>query len=585
MKEEWITGGASSPRWSAGQHTAGMPGVTMGPGCRSRVLADEGVRVAFVGDFLLEAGHEQALLRAAAAGRWAELTYLPGSYWVIAQSATHTFVCGDLSGFRSVFHTTRGPQTIWSTSARRLAQHIEAEPDLAMLAARLVAGPEHWPDRTVYEDVRAVPPGFGLLLDGSGTELVDVHGIVPTATLAQGAPAFAQALERSVSWRVRQVAGGPVGADVSGGLDSSTLAILAARDGEVRAVTYADDYTSGEDLLFARRVAAHIDTDLHVGAGGREHLPFGWTAAQPLTDQPAAVSLTTAQQALYLGPAAGLPLHFTGTGGDVVLDSCSAAWIGMVQLGERRAARRQVTGWARARNRSPRELWSAVTEAAGSGHADALRAAARRTARGDFDSRRSGVWSWCHLGQSGRWLTAEGRERVSALLLQAAATTDADARADLTEQRFSLRLIGADARDTVPLTAPWNIHQVHPFLDNEVVRAAFAIAPPERHGVTSFKPLLPAALPYLPAWLTGRTSKGSFTRQLTAGMIHHRAALSETIRSSALTAAGLLDAELALAALAAVDGTQAGSLYDLQRLAMTCQWLAAGEHRPLEAAC
>ncbi|MET9776264.1 asparagine synthase-related protein [Streptomyces sp. NPDC006367] len=558
----------------------------MGQGCRFRVLTDERVRVAVVGDFLLEAGKEQSLLQAAAAGRWADLTYLPGSYWVIAQSAARTFVCGDLSGFRSVFHAAQGPQTIWSTSARRLARHVGAGPDLAMMAARLVAGAEHWPERTVYQNVRAVPPGFGLLLDGRGSRLVDVREITPAATLAQGAPAFAQALETAVRWRVRQ-AGGLVGADVSGGLDSSTLAILAAQDGEVRAVTYADGYTSAEDLFFARRVAAHIGTDLAVGTGGDEQLPFGWTLTQPLADQPAAVSLTTAQHALYLRPAAGLPLHFTGNGGDVVLDSCSAAWIGMVQLGERKEARRRVTNWARARNRSPRRLWSAVTEAAGSGHANALRAAARRTARGDFDARRPGVWSWCHLGQAGSWLTAQGRERVCALLLEAAGTTTAEARADLAEQYFSLRLVGADARDTLPLTAAWKIRPVHPFLDNEVVRATFAIAPPERHGVTSFKPLLPAALPYLPAWLTARTSKGSFTRQLTAGMVHHRARLAELIRSSALTAGGLLDAEPALAALAGVDGTQAACLYDLQRLVTACQWLEAAEHRVLnlEAAC
>lgn len=579
-----MTGGASSPRWSAGQSAAGLPGVQMGQGCRSQVLVAGQVRVAVVGDFLLVPGQDRALLQAAAAARWVELTRLPGSYWVIAQTGTHTFVCGDLSGFRSIFHTVQGTQTMWSTSARRLAQQADAAPDLAMMAARLVAGPEHWPDRTVYEGVRAVPPGFGLLLTGSKTDLVDVHAIDPTATLAEGAPAFGDALQTAVRWRML-AAGGVAGADLSGGLDSSTLAILAARDGRIRAVTYADGYTSHEDLLYARRVAAHIGVDLQVGMGGTEHLPFGWSARQPLTDQPAAVSLTTAQHALYLRPAGKLPLHFTGNGGDVVLDSCSAAWVGMVQTGDRRAARRQVTGWARARNRSPRDLWRTVVRTAESTHAEALRDAARRLARADIDSRRPGVWSWCHVGRSGTWLTAQGRDRVAALLLEAARTTDAEPRADLVEQRLSLRLIAADARDTVPLTAAWNVRQVHPFLDNQVVRAAYAIAPAERHGITTFKPLLAAAVPDLPAWLTGRTSKGSFTRQLTAGILHHRPALAAAIRSSALVSCGLLDPQPALDALAGIDGTQAGSLYDLQRLVMACQWLGAVEHRHQGAAC
>lgn len=72
-----MTGGASSPRWSAGQSAAGLPGVQMGQGCRSQVLVAGQVRVAVVGDFLLVPGQDRALLQAAAAARWVELTRCP----------------------------------------------------------------------------------------------------------------------------------------------------------------------------------------------------------------------------------------------------------------------------------------------------------------------------------------------------------------------------------------------------------------------------------------------------------------------------------------------------------------------------
>ncbi|MEV4506642.1 asparagine synthase-related protein [Streptomyces klenkii] len=565
-----------------------MPGIRVGPQARARLLTGEGVRILLVGDFTLERRQESALLRAAANERWADLTYLPGSYWLVADGGGRRFVCGDLSGFRSVFHTGHETGTVWSTGAGRLAGHCSAVPDLAMVAARLAAGPEHWPHRTVYDRIQAVPAGSGLLLgSAAGTELVDISGIVPTLTLAQGAPAFGQALEQAVHGRMRAAAG-PVSADVSGGLDSSAVALLASQTGEVRAVTYADTLTSAEDLSFAHRVAAHMGVDLHVGRGGPSELPFGWSREQPVTDQPAAVSLTTAQHALYLRPAAGLPLHFTGHGGDVVLDSCSAAWIGMVQCGERKEARRQVTNWARARNRAPRELWRAVTRAAGTGHAGALQEAAARVARGESEARRPGVWSWCHLGASAAWLTPSGREQVASLLSAAARQAREKSRADLVEQETSLRLVGADARDTVALTTPWRVRPVHPYLDNQVVRAAFAIAPVERHGVTVFKPLLGAALPSLPAWLTSRRTKGSFTRQLTAGMVHHQRQLAQLIGTSALVTDGLLDPVPALDALAGIGGHHATALYDLQRLVMTCQWLDATRRSGkagLEASC
>ncbi|MBH1939157.1 asparagine synthase [Streptomyces sp. AV19] len=510
MSEEWITGGGTSDAgWGGGHEAAGMPGIRVGPGARGRLMAGEGVRILLVGDFALEPRQEPALLRAAAEERWADLTYLPGSYWVVADGGGRRFVCGDLSGFRSVFHA-HGPGAVWSTGARRLAGHCSAVPDLAMVAARLAAGPEHWPHRTVYDRIQAVPAGSGLLLGGrAGPELVGISGIEPTLTLSQGASTFGQALEQAVHGRMR-TADGVAGADVSGGLDSSAVAILASQTGEIRAVTYADAFTSSEDLAFARRAAAHMDVDLHVGQGGPGELPFGWSREQPVTDQPAAVSLTTAQHALYLRPAAGLPLHFTGHGGDVVLDSCSAAWIGMVQCGARKEARRQVTNWARARNRAPRELWRAVTRAANTGHAGALQEAAARVTRGESEARRPGVWSWCHLGACATWLTPSGREQVASLLSAAARQAREESRADLVEQETSLRLVGADARDTVALTAPWRVRQVHPYLDNQVVRAAFAITPIERHGVRAFKPLLSAALPSLPAWLTSRQKPSAF---------------------------------------------------------------------------
>ncbi|MFD7552191.1 asparagine synthase-related protein [Streptomyces sp. NPDC059816] len=586
MSEEWISGCGPATRDPGGAVDA-LRGITVGPGCRVQILADEEAQVVMAGDFRSPGNRARALLDAAWRGRWAELTDLDGSYWVVAQNPRARFVCGDVSGFRSVFYRPGGDGVgafVWSTSARRLAARYGAQPDLMTLAARLAAGAEHWPHHTAYQNIQAVPGGFGLLLTADGSQrLIDVSGIHPHRTLTAGAPAFATALERAVHSRME--AAGTAGADVSGGLDSSTLAILAAEKGTVRAVTYTDPHTSAEDLRHARRVAGHIRTPLHEGTGGPGELPFAWSAGQPVTEQPAAASLDTAQHALHLRPAAGLPLHFTGHGGDVVLDGSSAVWTAMVQDGRRRVARREVTGWARTRNRSPRELWSAVTRAAATGYPGALLEAADRLETGVTDPRRPGVWTWCHLGHTAQWLTPGARHQVAALLRESARAAEPTARADLVEQRSSLRLIAADARDTIPLEASWNVRLVHPYLDNAVVRAAFAITPAERHGTTVFKPLLGAALPRLPHWLTGRTTKGSFTRQLLTGLLHHQRQVAELIATGPLVTAGLLDPGPALAALARA-GTRAEDLYDLHRLAMTCQWLTAHSNdRLMEKAC
>ncbi|MBH1938977.1 hypothetical protein I5Q34_32765 [Streptomyces sp. AV19] len=70
-------------------------------------------------------------------------------------------------------------------------------------------------------------------------------------------------------------------------------------------------------------------------------------------------------------------------------------------------------------------------------------------------------------------------------------------------------------------------------------------------------------------------------------MVHHQHELAQLIATSALVTDGLLDPVPALDTLAGIGGHQAPALYDLQRLVMACQWLAACQHTGagLEPAC
>ncbi|MFF3327767.1 asparagine synthase-related protein [Streptomyces sp. NPDC002889] len=114
-----------------------------------------------------------------------------------------------------------------------------------------------------------------LLAPEAPPQLVDVTGVDPVDELREGAVRFGQALTDSVQDRVRAT-GGAVGADLSGGPDSSAAVALAADAGTVHAVTYADGYTSGEDMAFASRIAEHTGARHTVATGGDEQLPFGF---------------------------------------------------------------------------------------------------------------------------------------------------------------------------------------------------------------------------------------------------------------------------------------------------------------------
>jgi asparagine synthase (glutamine-hydrolysing) len=140
---------------------------------------------------------------------------------------------------------------------------------------------------------------------------------------------------------------------------------------------------------------------------------------------------------------------------------------------------------------------------------------------------------------------------------------------------------GAAARHEATLYAPLGIRPVFSFLDNTVVRACFAIPAHERHRSGEYKPLLAAAMPELPTWLTGRRSKGSFGPVLLSGLRAHRSALDQLILSSPLVEAGLVDASRVSADLhRAAAGDATAPCAALQQFLTACQWL---RHLPTPA--
>ncbi|MFD7284094.1 asparagine synthase-related protein [Streptomyces sp. NPDC059862] len=581
MEREWMSGGTAA---MDGLTIDGLAGIRRAPAARVRMAVEGPVALAVVGDCPAADQDLRAALPAVRAGRWDELTRWPGSYWVVADDGRHRFVCGDLAGIRAVYYTRGEEGTPWATEPGLLGRPLVA--DLPWLAARLTAGEHHWPHRSPYEQIRMVPGRFGLLLTpGAPPQLVDITDVESVDELREGAERFGRALTDAVQLRVR-AAGGAVGADLSGGLDSSAAVILAANAHAVHAVTYTDGYTSGEDMAFAARVAEHTGIAHTVAMGTDEQLPFGFPAGQPTGTEPVLEAAMYAMDTAYLRPVRGLPLHLTGHGGDIVLDASSSCWVRLLQDGRRREAHRQVVAFARLRNTAPGPYWKALKQAADLGRSGSLERAAEALERGPITPEAAVVgWSWCHLGAGASWLTAEGRHEVAALLRQAARDQQPEP-ADEFDQWAALRSVGASARGWAPSAEALGIHPVYPYLDNQVVRAAFAVPALARRGLIAYKPLLRAALPQLPNWLTSRRSKGSFTAQRIAGLARYQDRLEELIASSPLAAGGLIDPTAVRAALAqAARGQNATMIADLHQLIVTCWWLTGQTTRRKVAAC
>ncbi|MEV7200152.1 asparagine synthase-related protein [Streptomyces griseoluteus] len=461
-------------------------------------------------------------------GALRHLTAWPGSYTAVVQAGRRITVCGDLAGARPVFHAPWEGGTAYATAALPLADLTEANLDFGHLAALLAAPevPAALRDTTPYEGVRRVAPGHALVLRAGARE---ISGYEPVASLAVAAPpadpdravdAVRDALVEAVRVRLaapRHVPGldpGPVpgmgpaerraargmpvpgiGADLSGGPASGTLALLAAglpgRPGtllghgtgageRLLAVTFNDLAVGGREAEIERAGALAANPRLHhvVVTGAEDTLPYA-DLDGPLTDEPGPSLVTAARHRTRL--AAGSADHFTGHGARQVLDAHPARLADLLLDRQRRHLVRPVAALTRADGSVlvPARVYGAARRLSRTPYRTGLEALAERLMRRRFDEPKGAVGAslaaltWARPGPAARWLTGEALAEVSVLL-----QTGADRAAGGPGQRpgeFRARTVlarhAADLR-VLEQAAEVRSQRLHaPFLDNQVVRA------------------------------------------------------------------------------------------------------------------
>ncbi|MEU5040944.1 asparagine synthase-related protein [Streptomyces griseorubiginosus] len=496
------------------------------------VKVDAQTRIAVFG--ICGASDEQLRvgLLAARGGALRHLTAWPGAYTAVVQVGRRITVCGDLAGARPVFHTPWAGGTAYATAALPLADLIEANLDFGHLAALLAAPdvPAALHDSTPYEGVRRIPPGHALILRNGAREIA---GYDPVASLAVAAPtadadsavdgvrdALVEAVRARLSAprHVPDIDPGPVpgmgpaerraargmpvpgiGADLSGGPASGTLALLAAGlpgmpgtvlghgtgAGErLLAVTFNDLAVGGREAEVQRAGTLAANPRLHhvVVTGGEETLPYAELDG-PLTDEPGATLVTAARHRARL--AAGSADHFTGYGARQVLDAHPARLADLLMDRKRRHLVRPVAALAKADGSVfvPARVYGAARKLARTPYRVGLEMLADRLMHQRFDEPGGAVGAslaaltWARPGPAARWLTGEALAEVSVRLQGATQRSgvgpgqhpgDFRARAALTRHASDLRVLeqAAEIRSQ-------RLHA--PFLDNQVVRACRAL--------------------------------------------------------------------------------------------------------------
>ncbi|MFJ7279395.1 asparagine synthase-related protein [Kitasatospora sp. NPDC098663] len=519
----------------------------------------------------------------AGAGRWHHAARLPGSYLTVIRSGEQVRVIGDRAATVVVHWLLDGGTVLWSTSALALAAYRQAEPDLArVLAAFTVRGADLLGEHSCFTGVNRVPPGRALVLEPGRAPRTEPLPPAGPLDFATGAGLLEERL--TVAVERRALLPGRLSADLSGGIDSSTLTALAAQFTDLLAITFTDRHMQDEDDgVYARRIAADYPAVTHRIVHGdteRVHQFDGLAGPLPVTDSPSlSVGLLAVKRA-QLAPAHawGSGVHLTGRGGDDVLDAIPMSILDLYRAGHRIEAGRRLAAFARERRCSTTAVLRQTHATLRTPYGRALDALADTiSGRAPLDrSQLLAPWeslSWCGTLPAAAWLTRDGRARVAALLTTPPESGSGPAQL---HERLFLERMGEEHATYDQIARQLFQVPVHaPFLDSQVVDLCHAVPGWQRRIPGDFKPIARAAFTgRVPGYLLGRRTKTAMTRTVATGLRANAPFIRALFNTSLLAGAGLIDPRPARAALEAALRGEPAALACLHYLIATELWLA-----------
>lgn len=199
----------------------------------------------------------------------------------------------DRLGIKPLYWHDDGRRIVFASELKALMidpsvpREIDEEALTAYLTFQYVPGP-----RTIWRGVRKLPPGHLLVCDADGIR-EEPYWTLPVAkprawTEEEARETLRAQLAEAV--RLRMVADVPLGAFLSGGIDSSAVVALMceASSGPVKTFSIGFEDEEASELEHARRVAQHLGTDHHtfvVRPDAMADLPrLVWQMDEPFAD-------------------------------------------------------------------------------------------------------------------------------------------------------------------------------------------------------------------------------------------------------------------------------------------------------------
>ncbi len=470
-----------------------------------------------------------------------------GCFHLIASLGGRVRAQGTLSTACQVFYGSVAGITVAADRPQTLAGLTGAGVVEEALALQLLApfGPP-WPlsNQCLWQGVRTLAPGHRLELDhdGTGRTVPWWTAPQPDVPLTVGAATLRDALAAAVE--ARTAAGVRISADLSGGMDSTSLCYLAARQAVPLVTLHYDSVDpSSEDRVWAARCLPDLSVTRHMvvppdDAPGM-YAELGTPDPEPDIEGPMSmIRRATVEHTAQVVSGARAHLHLMGLGSDELFRPSLMTLHALARRHSLRSLRhiravRSMRRWNWATTiRSlapvpPYQRWLAA-------RADELSGERRWDAEVD----------WEVVGKMPPWATPEAID-AARRLLRAAAATSPEPLAGLPVQHEMIRLTqvnGTMIRRAGRVGRRFGVSFQAPFLDDRVLEAALSIRLTDRMAIGWAKPVLAAALRgVVPDDLLARKNKGDHSPELYRALRRHQRELRELCDDSWLVRLGLAD--------------------------------------------
>jgi asparagine synthase (glutamine-hydrolysing) len=234
-------------------------------------------------------------------------------------------LCRDRLGIKPLYYALAGNSLIFGSEIKAILEHPGVPRILDPVALDLYLTFQYVPGpRTLFQGIQKLPPGHWLRWRDGSLSLqryweVVIEDAEPGVTEEEAAEEFRERLEEAV--RLRLISDVPLGALLSGGIDSSSVVALMQRlePNAVKTFTVGFDVPGDPgEIAEARAIASALGTDHHeiiVGASeARDLARLIWHMDEPIADRAALPTYFVCRLAREL-----VTVVLTGEGGDELL--------------------------------------------------------------------------------------------------------------------------------------------------------------------------------------------------------------------------------------------------------------------------